>query len=161
MYAIRSYYALVLLVIACPCALVISTPVTIISGLTSAIRKGVLIKGGLFLENFSHLKAIAFDKTGTLTEGRPSVQDVIPLNGCAQDVITSYSIHYTKLYDAAGLLLPHWLKGFAALLSKPGRRQATALTADYLDRHFHDERLKAILTSQWGDYGLPPGQSAS
>jgi len=74
------YRSLVILVIACPCALVISTPVTIISGLTAAIRRGVLIKGGIFLENFSHIKAIAFDKTGTLTEGRPVVNNVIVLN---------------------------------------------------------------------------------
>jgi len=100
------YRALVLLVIACPCALVISTPVTIISGLTSAIRKGVLIKGGLFLENFSHLKAIAFDKTGTLTEGRPSVQDVIPLNGCAQEQLLTIagSLEFLSPHPIAGAI---------------------------------------------------------
>jgi Cd2+/Zn2+-exporting ATPase len=73
------YRALVILVIACPCALVISTPVTIISGLTAAVRKGVLIKGGMFLENFDKVEAVAFDKTGTLTEGVPSVQKIIPV----------------------------------------------------------------------------------
>ena len=71
------YRALVILVIACPCALVISTPITIVSGLTAAIRKGILIKGGMFLENFTKLDAIAFDKTGTLTEGKPVVQKII------------------------------------------------------------------------------------
>lgn len=74
------YRALVLLVISCPCALVISTPVTIVSGLTNAARNGILVKGGAYLENFSRVQALAFDKTGTLTEGKPRVQTIIPIN---------------------------------------------------------------------------------
>ena len=65
------YKALVLLVIACPCALVISTPVTVVSGLASAAKRGILVKGGVHLEQARLLKAIALDKTGTITEGKP------------------------------------------------------------------------------------------
>lgn len=82
-----TYRALVLLVIACPCALVIATPVSIVSGLTAMARRGVLIKGGVFLEEIGKLKALAVDKTGTITEGKPRVQQVIPWNGKAEEEI--------------------------------------------------------------------------
>ncbi|MCM1512403.1 MAG: cadmium-translocating P-type ATPase [Oxalobacter formigenes] len=67
------YRALVILVIACPCALVIATPLTVVSGLAAAARNGMLIKGGVYLEEARKLKAVAFDKTGTITQGKPRV----------------------------------------------------------------------------------------
>jgi Zn2+/Cd2+-exporting ATPase len=82
-----TYRALVLLVIACPCALVISTPVSVVSGLTAMARRGVLIKGGAFLESIGKLRALALDKTGTITEGRPRVREIFPFSDSSDQEI--------------------------------------------------------------------------
>ncbi len=81
------YRALIVLVIACPSALVISTPVTVLMGLTRAMWSGILIKGGRYLEELASVKTVIFDKTGTLTQGRLKVSKVVPLNGFSEDEV--------------------------------------------------------------------------
>lgn len=106
------YKALVLLVIACPCALVISTPVTIVSGLAAAARHGILIKGGTYLEMGHRLKAIAFDKTGTLTHGNPEVTDIITTSELSRNealhLAASFESH--SEHPIAAAILKEWTK---------------------------------------------------
>jgi len=121
------YKALVLLVIACPCALVIATPVTVVSGLASAARRGILIKGGVYLEEARKLRAIALDKTGTITEGKPRLvaTEVLPSNVSEAQVLSwaaslaSHSDHPVAKAIASGLNLPeNGLTDFVALAGR-------------------------------------------
>lgn len=105
-----AYQALVMLVIACPCALVVSTPVTVVSGLAAAARHGILIKGGAFLESGRLLKTIAFDKTGTLTQGKPDLTDAVVLGGMAIEscLRTAASLDAHSTHPVAQALLQGW-----------------------------------------------------
>jgi Cd2+/Zn2+-exporting ATPase len=130
----RTWFArgLVALVIACPCALVISTPVAIVSGLAAAARRGILVKGGEFLEEFGRLRALAFDKTGTLTRGEPDVVEVVPTERCAPDDV---------------------LRIAAALGDRGGHVLGRAIA-----RHARERRLEVPVAD---DYLAHPGRGAS
>ncbi len=111
-YEIWLYEALVLLVIACPCALVISTPITIVSGLTAAAKHGILVKGGTYLERGHLLKAIAFDKTGTLTIGKPKVTDVVSFSNLTahESLYIAASLEAHSEHPVAEAIIQEWNK---------------------------------------------------
>ena len=139
------YRALVLLVVACPCALVISTPVTIVSALARGTRDGILFKGGIFLEAVGALKAFAFDKTGTLTYGKLAVSEIAALNGADEQTvlrlasgIESRSEHHL----AAAVLAEAGNRGIEVpeadeFLSMPGRGAAATIEGNryYIGNH--------------------------
>ncbi len=121
------YKALVILVVACPCALVISTPVTVVSALAAAARRGILIKGGVYLEDARRIKAIALDKTGTITEGKPRLVEWLVLKeGAGKDdaarlahSLASRSDHPVSVSIAQGLNLQAGeVTGFTALAGR-------------------------------------------
>jgi len=123
------YKALVLLVIACPCALVISTPVTVVSGLAAAARRGILVKGGVYLELARKIKVLALDKTGTLTRGRPSVTDVTATSAMPQDQSLAVAASLAARSDhpvSAAIVSWHRARREAAPLAGAERFEALA-----------------------------------
>lgn len=104
------YKALVLLVIACPCALVISTPVTVVSGLAAAAKLGILVKGGAHLESGKHLTTIALDKTGTLTYGQPRVESMVQVHGFDHDLAkqVAASLDFLSAHPVAKAIVRFW-----------------------------------------------------
>jgi Cd2+/Zn2+-exporting ATPase len=127
-----TYRALVLLVISCPCALVISTPVSVVSALAAAARQGVLIKGGMHLERIGAVQCVAFDKTGTLTRGVPRVVDVIPLRGTpASEVLRiAAALEARSEHPIARAILKHAAGSGVPLRSSAGCRSLPGLGAE-------------------------------
>ena len=139
------YRALVLLVLACPCALVISTPVTIVAGLGGAARRGILIKGGAHLEQARRVAVVAVDKTGTLTHGRPAVTDVhvVDPRGTEAEVRQlAASIDAASAHPVAHAVVGGWdgpLLDAVDFEAIPGR--GVAATVDGVRYHFGNHRL--------------------
>lgn len=126
-WEIYIYKSLALLIVACPCALVVSTPVAIVSAIGNAARNGVLIKGGLHLENAGSLKAIAFDKTGTLTKGEPVVTDVIAFGDRKEEDVLSLAAGVEKLseHPLAAAIVKHAVDKGIPLAKADGFRAIT------------------------------------
>lgn len=143
--------SLVLLVIACPCALVISTPISIFSAIGNASRNGVVIKGGKFIEALARVRVVAMDKTRTLTRGKPIVTDILPLGentrehllACAAG-IERYSEHplAQSIIDAArqANITPHRATNFEAVLGKGAKADCMVC----FDEHHCVGKLKFI-----------------
>ena len=136
------YRALVLLVLACPCALVISTPVTVVSGLGGAARRGILIKGGVHLENARKIRTVALDKTGTLTHGTPVLTDLVNLGSITDDQVLriTASIEALSEHPVAHAIVTAYhgpldgVEGFEAITGR-GVRASIAGTVYTLGNH--------------------------
>jgi Cd2+/Zn2+-exporting ATPase len=143
------YRALVLLVVSCPCALVISTPVSIVSALTAASRVGVLIKGGAHLEAIGRARAIAFDKTGTLTQGALAVTEIVPVPGQTEDELLRLA---AAVEGRSGHAIGHAVVSAAAGrgLTPPAAQDVVALAGSGV-RGNVDGRAVMVGSHRWFD----------
>ncbi len=153
--------ALVLLVIACPCALVISIPVTIVSGLAAAARRGILVKGGVHLEQGRRLAVVALDKTGTITEGRPRLVEVVPLAGTRDEALRlAASLDAGSDHPVARAITAAWqgplapVEGFTSVPGRGVRGRVGGEAYSLGNRRFAEEagagdaRVEAALRAQ-------------
>ncbi|CVK21033.1 Cadmium-transporting ATPase [Sporomusa sphaeroides DSM 2875] len=160
------YRALVLLVISCPCALVISTPVSIVSAIGNASRNGVLIKGGAYLEQMGKIRAVAFDKTGTLTVGKPKVTDVLPVIGLAAEELlrTAAAVEKWSEHPLAEAIVAHagnhnlpQVTNFQALVGRGAQAEFDGQTV-YVGNARLFEELGHELTALENDWSLLEAQ---
>jgi Cd2+/Zn2+-exporting ATPase len=129
------YRGLATLLIACPCALVISTPAAIASGLAAGAQRGLLVKGGAALETLGRVKTVAFDKTGTLTRGRPHVTDVVAMDGMEDEVLAKAAAVERKSSHPLGVAIAHAAEArglslppsFGGGIAVPGKAVTTRL----------------------------------
>ncbi len=148
------YKGLVLLVISCPCALVIATPVSLLSGITCAAKSGVLIKGGVHLEEAGQIEAIAFDKTGTLTKGAPEVIDILPMNSLSHDRLLSIaaSIESRSEHHLGGAIIRRARDDGVKLLEATGFQ---AVPGKGASAHVEGKRYYIGNAKLFEDLGIP------
>jgi Cd2+/Zn2+-exporting ATPase len=133
------YKGLILLVISCPCALVISTPVAILSSLARAAKFGALFKGGIFLENLHRVDAVAFDKTGTLTEGNLKIEKIIPLKDISEDdlIQIAYNLEIRSEHSIADAIVNYAKeKNFEAEVIEDFKVEVGAVSGIYKNRKY-------------------------
>ncbi|WP_175615002.1 heavy metal translocating P-type ATPase [Piscibacillus halophilus] len=172
------YQGLAVLVVGCPCALVVSTPVAIVTAIGSAARNGVLVKGGAYLEALGHIDAIAFDKTGTITQGKPEVQSykILSNNMSVEEFFTIASslerqsqhplaqavIHYAELFDVnpynvddfhsvTGKGIMGTIEGIPYKIGSPGMFESLSSSIEKEVENLQDEGYTVILMSQNDD----------
>lgn len=133
------YRALALLLIACPCALVISTPAAVAAGLSSGARRGLLLKGGSVLESAGKLQVVAFDKTGTLTEGKPKVTDIVGVAGNQKEVLSlAAALEAGSSHPIAHAILA---RAAADSVAVPAAEDSRAIGGQGVEGHVSGRRL--------------------